>query len=78
MLPCQPAIQTSTHIELRGLPDYWCAWLTERIMPVFCTGDVRLGEIFDELSEKYARFPYGRKRIVIVGLNDEPANDKLC
>jgi len=47
-------------------------------MPVFCTGDVRLGEIFDELSEKYARFPYGRKRIVIVGLNDEPANDKLC
>ena len=70
MLPSQPAIETSAYVGLWGLPEFWCAWYTEKSMPLLCTNDVRIGEIFDVLDERYGCFPYGKKRIVIVGLDD--------
>lgn len=69
MLPAQPALYTSTYVGLWGLPEFWIAFYTEKTMPIFCTKDVRIGQIFDELDERFGRFPYGKKQIVIVGLD---------
>lgn len=55
--PRTPAIMTSTFVGLWGLPEFWFAWYTEKTMPMFCTKDVRIGQIFDELDEKYGQFP---------------------
>lgn len=69
MLPAQPALYTSTYVGLWGLPEFWCAFYTEKTMPTFDTREVRVGQMFDELDERFGRFPYGKKQIVIVGLN---------
>ena len=68
MLPAQPALYTSGYVGLWGLPEFWFSWYTEKTMPMFCTKEVRVGQIFDDLDERFGRFPYGRKRIVIVGV----------
>lgn len=71
MLPAQPAIRTAAFVELTDVAQFWCAWCTEKTSPAFSTDTLRMGRIFDDLEEKYGRFPHGKKRIVVVGLNDQ-------
>lgn len=78
MLPAQPALYTSTYVGLWGLPEFWCAFYTEKTLPLFCTEEVRVGQIFDNLDERFGKFPYGKKRIVIVGLEGAVCEEVEC
>ena len=68
MLPTQPAIVATAYIELWGLADFWCGWYSQKTVPAFTYENPRVGQLFDRLDHEFGRFPYSRKRIVILGL----------
>ena len=78
MLPSQPAIKTAVFVELTGLAEFWCAFYSQKTMPIFSSDEMRIGEVFDELDAKYGQFPYGEKKVILVRLDRMlESNDEL-